>query len=542
MPFKDNAWRPTAKQAAFLSIPWTIREALYGGGAGSGKSELLLMMPIVHKFHKNSRFKQVILRRTFGQLKKEILPRSREIYLRFGATVNETDMVWTFPREDQYGSGFKNQGAQIFMGHCENENDVHIYDSMEINLFTPDEITSLTEYIYLYIGFTRVRTSDPSLPAAIRAAGMPGDIGHGFVKKRFIDPYRDGGVVIEGRGGNKRMYIHSTLLDNPHIDANYRQGLDALPDAERQAKLGNWDAYLGQVFEEFRDKHYPDEPSNALHVIDGSKIEIPGWWPRIVIIDWGFRALTYAVYGAISPERRIYIYREQAFKGVKIEEWAGYIKEFIDSDQPRVVKLCKSAGQDRGQEHTIHQQVESALGVPVDLVVSSAGSRISGKLLLHEYLRFREKYVAQRKMSEYSDEKAAWLMRNGGLDAYKKYLASFNPPEKEENLPKLQIFDTCPLLINAIKACTYDKNKIEDVAAFDGDDPYDAIRYMIDAADRYFGDSATEFNKTQTVGQIITELKDTKDWNSYHRKMEKIESASPAVAPIKRFHHGSGRR
>lgn len=539
MPFKDNQWRPTPKQAEFLSIPWSIREALYGGGAGSGKSELLLMLPIVHKFHQNSRFKQVILRRTSKQLKKEILPRSREFYLKFGATVNESDMVWTFPREDQYGSGAKNNGAQVWMGHCENENDVHIYDSMEINLFTPDEITSLTEYIYLYIGFTRVRTSDPSLPAVIRAAGMPGDVGHTFVKKRFVDPARGGNVVIEGKGGNKRIYIHSTLLDNPHLDSNYKQGLDALPDAERQAKLGNWDAYLGQVFEEFRDKQYPDEPSNALHVIDAESVVIPNWWPKIVVIDWGFRALTYALYGAISPDKRVYCYREQAFKGVKIEEWAGYIKEWIDLEGPKSVKLCRSAGQERGQEHTIYQQVEEALGVPVELVQSSQGSRVSGKLLLHEYLRFREKYVAQRRIAEYSDEKAAWILRNNGIAEYKAYLNSFSPPETETNLPKLQIFDTCPLLINAIKACVYDRTKIEDVAPFDGDDPYDAIRYLIDATDRYFDDSKNEFDKLQKVGEIINELQVSGDWNRYHNKIKHVEVLN-TVVPIARFH--SGRR
>src|SRR6185369_5374168 len=123
--------------------------------------------------------KQVFMRRTFPELRNEIVPRSREIYRRFGANFNRSEMMWTFPRPDQYGTGVggsSNGGAIIFLAHCEHEDDVHKYDSMEINLFTPDEITSFTEYIYLYIGFTRVRTSDPDLPAIIRAAGMPGGV------------------------------------------------------------------------------------------------------------------------------------------------------------------------------------------------------------------------------------------------------------------------------------------------------------------------------------------------------------------------------
>jgi len=38
MPFNlDNEWKPTKKQAEFLAVPFSIREALYGGGAGSAK-------------------------------------------------------------------------------------------------------------------------------------------------------------------------------------------------------------------------------------------------------------------------------------------------------------------------------------------------------------------------------------------------------------------------------------------------------------------------------------------------------------------------
>ena len=81
-------------------------------------------------------------------------------------------------------------GAMIFLGHCENEDDVHKYDSMEISLYTPDELTTFTEFIYTYIGFQRTRSPrDSGLPSLIRAAGMPGGIGHTFVKKRFVDPY-----------------------------------------------------------------------------------------------------------------------------------------------------------------------------------------------------------------------------------------------------------------------------------------------------------------------------------------------------------------
>src|SRR5215471_9668217 len=173
---KEDQWKPNKKQELFLAIPPTIKEAFYGGGAGSGKSDVLLVYGIAHRWHENPRFKQVFMRRTYKDLKKEIVGRSKDFYSRFGATFNQTDMCWTFPRPDQYGSGSirGNAGAQIFLGHCELEKDVHNYDSMEISLFTPDELTNCTGYIYLYITFERNRApKDSGLPSITRSAGMP---------------------------------------------------------------------------------------------------------------------------------------------------------------------------------------------------------------------------------------------------------------------------------------------------------------------------------------------------------------------------------
>jgi len=535
MPFdREGNWKPNKKQAIFLSVPTSVKEAAYLGGAGSGKSEVLLAYPIIYKWHENPRFKQVFMRRTYPELRLEIVPRSRELYRPFGAKFNKSTMTWTFPRPDQYGSGMNPDGANIILGHCEDEDDVHNYDSMEINLFTPDEITTFTEFIYLYIGFTRTRTSDPNLPAIIRTAGMPGGIGHTWVKKRFVDPAKHGGKIIVGKGGNKRIFIHATQADNPHVDQNYKQSLEGLSEAEKQAKLyGSFDAYLGQVFDEFRTRRVPDEPENALHVVE--PFDIPAWWPRIFVIDWGYAALTYVGYGAISPSGKLYIYRERAWQKTKIEEWAPFVKEDIEREHPRLVKICKSAGQDRGQEHTILQQVTEALGTTIHLTTNSPGSRVSGKTLLHEYLRWKPKYQPDHEIPVYNEEYAMWLLRNRGEKEYKSYLHSLNPQEPETNIPKLQIFNTCTLLINAIQSCIYDKIRVEDVAEFDGDDPYDVIRYMCDAADAYFDEAKREFAEIQRREVITRHFETTRDWNYLYRNARLLEQQNEIKA-IRRYH------
>lgn len=544
MPYNDKQeWTPKSpKQSDFLRLPITIKEALFGGGAGSGKSELLCMYPVVHGWHNQQGFKQLFLRRTYPELKREIIPRTQILYPPLGGKFNKADLVWTFPREDQYGSGYSNDGGMIFFGHCENEDDVHNYDGMEINLFTPDELTSFTEYIYTYIGFTRVRTSYRNLPAIIRASGMPGDVGHAFVKKRFIDPAPEGGVVIEGRGGNLRIYIHSTYLDNPAGDPNYGQSLEAIPDeAERKAKkYGDWSSYEGVVFDEFRDKRYPHEPDNAVHVID--PFAIPSHWPRICAIDWGYSAMCSVGWAAISPEPRIYVYRHQAFYREKIAEWTAKVKTFIDIDNPSDVVICHSANQHRGEAHSIFEQVTEALNVPLRL---GEQDRIGGKNLIHDYLRWKKPELNFIAQGEYNEEMAQWLLRNRGLDAYKDYINTFNPVMFDEVLPRMRFFNDpqVKLIWEALKACSYQKSvngkKKEDVAEFDGDDPYDMLRMLVHAADRFFQTSKDKQAQIEKFENVINRFQATGDTTQFYRNMRRVENeVNSSYQPIRRYHRG----
>jgi hypothetical protein len=539
-------WRPFPKQELFLSIPDTIKEAFYGGGAGSAKTETLMMLPIVRGWHENPRFKQLFLRRTNPELKTEIIPRMKQIYPRFGATWNGQDLTWTFPSPDQYGAGLRgNSGAVITCGHCETEDDVHRYDGMEINLFTPDELTSLTQWIFLYIGYTRTRAAVGSgLPEVIRAGGMPGDIGHSWVKKRLIDPAPKGNVILVGRGGNKRIYIHATYLDNPHLGEAYGRTLAGLPEAERKAKLGDWEAYQGQVFDEFRDRIYHDEPDNALHVIE--PFPIPDYWPKMIVGDWGFRAMTYVGFFAISPSGRLYLYRELHWTNEKIALWAPIVKDFADRENPRIIKFCKSVSQDRGLEHTVQSQLEEALGRYVELSENVRGSRVAGKILIHEYLRWKQRPIIPKEdIPKFDEGYAQWLYRNKSEQDYRNYLRLYDSPLEEGNLPKLQIFKTCTLMPIAIQSCVYEKagkdgKPPEDVAEFPGDDPYDTLRYACDSAERYFEESKQEFSRIQEQERLVQTLQNTQDWTAFYRNMNRVESGQK-MQSVSLFHKGRRR-
>ena len=72
----NKIWTPTKRQEDFISIPDTIFEGFFGGSAGPGKSECLMMLPIIREFYKIPGFKGILFRRTFPELEREIIPRS----------------------------------------------------------------------------------------------------------------------------------------------------------------------------------------------------------------------------------------------------------------------------------------------------------------------------------------------------------------------------------------------------------------------------------------------------------------------------------
>lgn len=537
----NRSWRPNAKQELFLSLPWEFLEGFFGGSVATGKSDVLLLYPALRGLLQEPEFKGLYLRRTFPELKNEIVPRSRGYFRQFGGTYNKNDHVWEFSNISGLNKSKSpmGAGALFFFGHCENEDDIHNYDSMQPNYVAFDELTSFTEWIYLYITLERVRKRRGAthLPMICRSGSNPGNVGHVWVYNRFIKPFPKGLKVLIGKAGTKRIFIPSTAYDNEHIDPAYLRSLESLPEAEKRAKLyGDWSAYEGQVFEEFRERHYPDEPENALHVIE--PFEIPDWWPRIIAGDWGYRAPagTWIGYGAISPNKRLILYREQYWQGVDIETWASQMKPFIDKENPRSITFCKSAGQDRGQEHTIQSQISSALGREIGLSNNSPGSRVAGKMLLHEYFRWRQKVVPVSMATEYDEELAAWLLRNKTIDDYRRYLNQFKPIEQEKGLPKYQIFNTCPLAINAIKSAVYDETNKQDVAEFPGDDPYDGQRYLVDAADKYFGEAISEFEKIEKHQALVDSLKAEEiDMTMFYRNARRLDSDSD-VQFVRRYH------
>jgi len=434
-------------------------------------------------------------------------------------------------------------------GYAEHEKDVRNYDTAEYNYMAFDELTSFTEFQYLYLAFSRCRTSVPELPAICRSASNPGNVGHGYVRKRFVEPARDGNTIIRETvkiNGQEelllRIFIPAKATDNPHIDPNYVIRMQMLPEAERRAKSeGDWWTFSGQVFEDWRIEPFRDEPERARHVI--KPVDIPPWWPRILAIDWGFSAMMCALWASIDPATsRVYVYREHTALKAKISTWARTIARLSQTEEISDVVLDPSAWGKRGDEKTIAEQFEEHSGMSPRM---ADNERISGKLLIQEALRWEPKPRMIRP-DMLDMDLARRILEYHGRETYNSYIRSMDDLEEEEDLsllPQVQIFDTATELIGVLPLCVYNdpttskRGSPEDVAEFKGDDPYDTFRYLLKACQHYLGTGVQKNEEHAQIARAILALERTGDQTMYHIRMDSIEShAKRNSRGIKRFH------
>jgi len=560
-PVIEKVWKPNhGKQELFLSLPDTIFEQFYGGAAGGGKSEALLMRPILRQWTDNNRFQGIILRRTYKELEESLIERSKrggmnkdgtEIpsFYDFGAEYNEQKKKWRFP-----------SGATITFGHAEEESDIRKYDTAEYQYCAFDELTSFTEFQYKFMAFSRVRSIIPSIPALVCSASNPGNIGHRWVRERFVEPARVGGKIIaekitigEETRLIKRIFIQAFLSDNPRLmdnDPMYRVRLEMLPEADKRAKAyGDWWTFSGQVFSEWRTEPFIDEPSNACHVIPPF---IPdARLPRVLAIDWGKRALTFGIWGVPLSKGRTVIYREyppldkdnKPIIGEEVSVWTTNMANIcmLEGINPYII-LDPSAWQNRGVKTVADQFIETWKEVTKKSprIEKADNDRIGGKMLIHDYLRWKTRPKLVLDFDEdYDSEYASWVFRNKGIESHKAYLAQFAPQSNtiEEELPKLKITSNCKTLIKTIPLCVYDERKDaneEDVKEFVGDDPYDDLKYYL---------KKVSTMKAENLPDIPSEQDEKeRDWNQFYRKMEILEAQKKKKTNFISVGRLSGRR
>lgn len=283
-----NIW---PKQKYFLDSD--IDELFYGGAAGGGKSEALLHFMLKRRMQ-YPQTQGVAFRRKFPDLNKSLILRSRSIFPLVGAKYNESKHEWTFP----------NGSVQLF-SFCKSDGDVYDHLSAEYADMCFDELTTFTEFQFGYLT-SRVRSSKAGVKALVRSASNPGNIGHMWVKKRYVDPYASNKTWFLQDEKKTLGFIPSLLDDNPSLqlaDPGYEHRLRILGDKKfRALRYGDWSVFEGQYFEEWdsrpgysvlTENRKPDS-----HTI------------KFLSMDWGYASPACVLWWEVTPSGRVFVYRE----------------------------------------------------------------------------------------------------------------------------------------------------------------------------------------------------------------------------------------
>jgi hypothetical protein len=165
----------------------------------------------------------ILFRRTYSDLALPgaLMDRAFEWLGPTGAHWSDKDKQWQFP-----------SGATVNFGYMESDRDRFRYQSSEFQFCGFDELTQFTAQQFTYM-FSRLRKpAEDDIPLRMRGASNPGNVGHEFVKIRYVNP-----------GNVAKPFIPAKLEDNPHIDQeSYLKNLSELDEeTRRQLKEGIWD-------------------------------------------------------------------------------------------------------------------------------------------------------------------------------------------------------------------------------------------------------------------------------------------------------------
>lgn len=299
-----NRWIPhqdlTAKQALFLA--YEGQEALFGGAAGGGKTDSLLMGAL--QFVDVPGYAALILMRSYADLSlpKAGISRSKEWLAGSGAHWHEQTKTWAFP-----------SGATVTFGYLEHEDDRYRYRTAEFQFIAYDELTLFSEAQYTYLFSRARRLAGVDIPIRVRSATNPGGPGHEWVKKRFIpaeffraDPAEQFARVWIHEG---RAFFPARLEDNPYLDTSeYEHSLAQVePIARAQLRHGDWTAHASGRFKpEWWSRYRLD--LDVMHLPDGTFITLHEI-PRVVIVDPANRKTkaskftAIGVYGDLGQQR-----------------------------------------------------------------------------------------------------------------------------------------------------------------------------------------------------------------------------------------------
>jgi len=401
---------PNPRQREFFLS--RARHTAYGGARGGGKS-WAMRTKFVMLASRYPDLRLLLLRRTLPELKENhVVPLL--ILLKGVAKYNTSDKVFLFPN-----------GSRIKLGYCDAENDIYQYQGQEYDVIGLEEATHFTEKQVQFIA-TCNRSTRADFKPRMYYTCNPGNVGHAWVKRLFIDRvYKDDERPEDYVFIQAKVYDNAVLMRN---NAEYLTVLKNLPEKMRRAHLeGDWDALEGQYFEEFDRKK---------HVI--APFELPKHWRRFRSIDWGYNDPCAVLWHACDEDGHVYTYRELYVRQMYAVDAAKEIVRLSEGEKISYTVASPDMWQKRGHKDIEGESIADTFahnGVPL---IQADNSRVIGWQRCREYM-----------------------------------------DDAPDGVPWWRVTDNCKNLIRALPEMIYDDHNAEDVADGLEDHAPESLRYAL---------------------------------------------------------------
>ena len=346
-------------------------------------------------------------------------------------------------------------GSRIISGHFQCEKDIDAYPGLEYDVIGIEEATTLSHRKYQDIS-TCCRTSKPNSRPRIYSTTNPGGVGHAWYRQKFIVPWQRG-VETETR------FIPARVTDNRFNNPGYTKILSGLTGWQKRAWLdGDWDIAAGQFFTTFR---------REVHVVqDFDDTRAREWF---VAFDYGYTHHTVALLGCTDGDGNLFVVDEHAEREWLPQRHAVAIKAMLARHQ-----ISAAFGIPGGYRPLSLRNPEPIPRRPLQLAdlrrfvagVDVFSNQSDGTTIAEQYARH-----GIRMTRANTDRVNGWAEiqnRFGDVDAGIR--------------PTLFIHQRCQRLLECLPSLQHDPNRPEDVLKIDadedgagGDDPADALRYMV---------------------------------------------------------------
>ena len=447
----------------------------YGGARGGGKSkagrDVMILLCLTY-----DAVDCLILRRTWKEVyRNHVVPMFRE-FPALRSWWNESKKTLTFPN-----------GSNLIFGYAEHKEDVYDFQGHEYAFILVEEATHFNEEELTFLETCNRWTKNPAIVPKMLYTTNPGKAGHEFIKRIFVDrDYRDNEVAsdyayIQAYGWDNVEWASPVFVRDagitplqwktwtgdqhraflaPYVNGyyswtdsqryeffvlrtDYGRKLNALHGQLREAHLfGSWDSFVGQFFGEWNRK---------LHVC--KPFSVPTWWERFTGFDWGFTSAAATLWFAVSPEGRVFAYREAYIKKRDTVWLAKYNVKLSALEKLRYNVADPSCmNPDHGPS------IAEVMGIHGWKMIAGDNDRVNGWSRVREYL--------------------AWEQNKEGQLSRATLLQIF---AEDPQFPGLG----CPNLIRTLPALPFDEHDPEDVDTMSEDHAPDALRYALMTRPRF---------------------------------------------------------